>query len=75
MLDAYITCMYTSFIDIHDRIVEAIHFSGCKIRYEGCQNAVLWERDEKILILMNEVLDGIKSNVLAEGVVFWEGNQ
>jgi anaerobic ribonucleoside-triphosphate reductase activating protein len=73
MFDAYVVRICTSFIDIPDKIAAAIYFSGCTIRCKGCQNAALWERDEKTKISMEEVLDKIKSNVLADSVVFLGG--
>ncbi len=73
MFNAYIVRMSTSFIDIPDKIAMAIYFSGCSIRCKGCQNALLWERDENTKISMEEVLEKIKSNVLADSVVFLGG--
>lgn len=73
MFDAYVARICTSFIDIPDRIAVAIYFSGCSIRCKGCQNAILWERDEKTKTSMSELLGEIKSNALADSVVFLGG--
>jgi anaerobic ribonucleoside-triphosphate reductase activating protein len=73
MFDAYIARVCTSFIDVPDKIAVAIYFSGCSIRCKGCQNSVLWERDETTKTSIGEVLSKIKSNVLADSVVFLGG--
>ncbi len=70
---AYIVRTCTSFIDVPDRIAVAIYFSGCSIRCKECQNSILWERNDDTLTSMNEVLSKIKSNLLAESVVFLGG--
>ncbi len=70
---AYIVRTCTSFIDVPDRIAVAIYFSGCSIRCKGCQNSILWERNDDTLTSMDEVLSRIKSNLLADSIVFLGG--
>jgi len=70
---AYIARICTSFIDVPDKIVVAIYFSGCSIRCKGCQNHVLWERSSGDLMSTETVLHEIQKNELADGVVFLGG--
>jgi len=70
---AFVARICTSFIDVPDRIAVAIYFSGCSIRCKGCQNSILWERNDETLMSMDDVLLKIKSNLLSESVVFLGG--
>ena len=42
-MEGYVARIFTSFIDVPDKIALAIFFSGCSIRCKDCQNKDLWE--------------------------------
>ena len=72
-MKAFIAKINTSFIDVPDKIASAIYFSGCSIRCPGCHNKELWERKSGTLTDINEVLQNIEKNKLADSVVFLGG--
>lgn len=73
MEGAYIARICTSFIDVPDKIAVAIYFAGCSIRCKGCHNQVLWERSNGDLTSMDDVLNSIQKNELADSLVFLGG--
>lgn len=72
-MKAFIAGISTSFIDIPDKIAVAIFFAGCSIRCPGCQNEALWNKSSGTLVTLENVLDEIDANRLADGVAFLGG--
>jgi len=72
-MHGYIARVCTSFIDVPDKIAVAVYFSGCSLRCKGCQNKHLWEKSNGTEMTVDDVLDRIKKNPLAQAVVFLGG--
>ncbi|MFC1894459.1 4Fe-4S cluster-binding domain-containing protein [Candidatus Dependentiae bacterium] len=72
-MNGYIARIFTSFVDVPDKISAAVYFSGCSLRCKGCQNKEFWEKDSGNLMSDTQVLQKIKDNILAEYVAFLGG--
>jgi len=70
---AYIARICTSFIDVPGKIAIAVYFSGCSIRCSGCQNKLLWNRENGKKMLVNDVFEKIREHQLSDTVVFLGG--
>jgi len=72
-MEGWVSKIFTSFIDIPDKISAAIYFSGCSIRCPGCHNKDIWEKESGTLMTDEQVMKKISDNNLAEYVVFLGG--
>ena len=72
-MKGYIARIFTSFIDVPDKISVAVYFSGCSLRCKGCQNKEYWEKESGNLMSDQEVVDKVKNNTLAEWIAFLGG--
>ncbi|MBD3273149.1 4Fe-4S cluster-binding domain-containing protein [Candidatus Dependentiae bacterium] len=72
-MQGYVARIFTSFIDVPDKISLAIFFSGCSIRCKGCHNKELWNVKSGSLMSEEEVLEKIKANPLVDYVAFMGG--
>jgi len=70
---AYIARICTSFIDVPNKVAVAVYFAGCSIRCKGCQNSILWEKSSGTLTTMEQVINKIQNNELADSIVFLGG--
>jgi len=72
-MEGWIAKVFTSFIDIPDKISTSIYFSGCSIRCENCHNKDIWEKENGTLMTDDELLKKVSENNLSEYVVFLGG--
>ena len=72
-MQGWIARIFTSFIDMPDKIVTSIYFSGCSIRCENCHNKSIWEKENGTLMSDDELIEKIKKNKLSEYVIFLGG--
>jgi anaerobic ribonucleoside-triphosphate reductase activating protein len=72
-MQGYVARIFTSFIDVPDKVSLAIFFSGCSIRCKGCHNKDLWDVKSGTLMTSDEVLEKIKANPLIDYVAFMGG--
>lgn len=72
-MQGYVARIFTSFIDVPDKVSLAIFFSGCSIRCKGCHNKDLWDVKSGKLMTSDEVLEKIKANTLIDYVAFMGG--
>ncbi len=64
--------VFTSFIDVPDKVASAIFFAGCSLRCKGCQNKELWDPKSGTLMSDAQLLEKV-DNELTEYVVFLGG--
>ncbi len=72
-MQGYVARIFTSFIDVPDKISLAIFFSGCSIRCKDCHNKDLWDLKSGQLMSDEQVLAKIKANPLVDYVAFMGG--
>lgn len=72
-MDGWIARVFTSFIDVPDKIATAIYFSGCSIRCKNCHNKDLWEKENGIVMTDDQLVEKINGDRLSEMVVFLGG--
>jgi len=72
-MQGWIARIFTSFIDIPDKIAISVYFSGCSIRCKNCHNKEIWEKENGTLMEDDQLLRKIKDNTLSEYVVFLGG--
>ncbi|MFC1842330.1 4Fe-4S cluster-binding domain-containing protein [Candidatus Dependentiae bacterium] len=73
-MQGWIARVFTSFIDIPDKIATAIYFSGCSLRCKDCHNREIWEKESGTLMTDDELVKKISElNNLSEYVVFLGG--
>ncbi len=72
-MEGYIARIFTSFVDVPDKIAAAIYFSGCSLRCKDCHNKEFWEKENGTLMSDEQILDKIKENALSEYVAFLGG--
>ena len=72
-MKGYIARIFTSFVDVPDKISAAVYFSGCSLRCKGCQNKEFWEKESGVLMSDVEIMEKIKNNPLADYVAFLGG--
>jgi len=72
-MQGWIARIFTSFIDVPDKIATAIYFSGCSIRCRDCHNKELWEKENGVLMTDDEVMKEISNNTLSECIAFLGG--
>lgn len=72
-MNGYVAKIFTSFIDVPNKISLAIFFSGCSIKCEGCHNKDLWDVKSGTLMNSDQVLEKIKANSLVDYVAFMGG--
>jgi len=72
-MNGYVARIFTSFIDVPDKISLAIFFSGCSIKCKGCHNKDLWDIKAGTLMNDEQVLQKIKANPLIDYVAFMGG--
>jgi len=72
-MDGYVAKVFTTFIDVPDKISVAVYFSGCSIRCKECHNKELWDKKNGTLMSEDELLKKLEDNKLAEYVVFLGG--
>ena len=72
-MDGYIARIFTSFIDVPDKVSLAIYFSGCSIGCKGCHNKELWDMKSGTLTTDEQVMEKIRDNELVEYVAFLGG--
>ena len=64
--------IFTSFIDVPDKVATAVYFAGCSLRCKGCQNKELWDPKSGTLMSDKEILEKV-DNDLTDCVVFLGG--
>lgn len=72
-MDGWVARIFTSFIDVPDKIATAIYFSGCSIRCKNCHNKDLWERESGKKMTDEQLIEKIHSDKLSQMVVFLGG--
>jgi len=72
-MQGWIARVFTSFIDIPDKIATSVYFSGCSVRCKNCHNKEIWEKESGTLTRDDELIEKIKNNRLSEYVVFLGG--
>ncbi|MBD3231689.1 4Fe-4S cluster-binding domain-containing protein [Candidatus Dependentiae bacterium] len=72
-MKGYISRIFTSFVDVPDKISIAVYFSGCSIRCKGCQNKEYWNLESGTEMDGDEIFEKIKKSSLAEYVAFLGG--
>lgn len=72
-MNGWIARIFTSFIDVPDKIATAVYFSGCSIRCKNCHNKELWERESGKIMTEEQLLERVASDGLSEMVVFLGG--
>lgn len=72
-MQGYIARIFTSFVDVPDKISSAIYFSGCSLRCKGCHNKELWDKESGTLMSDTEIIQNVKNNDLIEYVAFLGG--
>ncbi|MFH0898145.1 MAG: 4Fe-4S single cluster domain-containing protein [bacterium] len=71
-MKGHIARIFTSFIDVPDKVATAVYFAGCSIRCKGCQNKDLWDQKSGTSMTDKELLEKIDNN-LTDYVVFLGG--
>ncbi len=71
-MNGYIARIFTSFVDVPNKISTAIYFSGCSLRCNGCHNKDIWEKKNGTLMSSNHIMEKI-NNPLTEYVAFLGG--
>lgn len=71
--NGWIARIFTSFIDVPDKIATAVYFSGCSIRCKNCHNKDLWEKENGTLTTDYQLVERIAGDNLSEMVVFLGG--
>jgi len=50
-MKGWIAKIFTSFIDVPDKVATAVYFSGCSIRCKNCHNKDIWEKESGTLMI------------------------
>ncbi len=72
-MKGYIARIFTSFVDVPDKVSIAVYFSGCSLRCKGCQNKEFWNIKSGTEMTADEIFEKIKNNSLADYVAFLGG--
>ena len=72
-MNGWIARIFTSFIDVPDKIATSVYFSGCSIRCKNCHNKDLWERENGNVMTDDQLIERIAGDNLSDTVVFLGG--
>jgi len=72
-MQGWVARVFTSFIDVPDKVTTSVYFSGCSIRCKDCHNKEIWEKENGTLMTDDELIEKISENKLTEYVCFLGG--